>query len=234
MKSHFFLILFLFISCKKTELNDSNTIKSAKPTENIAFTRVVEKFVDSTNFGIKTKNKISLTKIMNDDSVWVNVELYKSDKSKWIKTDSIKLSSILVRDLNAELNDYNNDGLNDIIFTSSDAARGGNKMQRLLLFNPRNNKFISVKNSEQYPNLLPNKKLNCIDALIYTGGITTYFLKLEKDSLIEFAKVDQWNNRIIVETIKGNERKEIKNIIDKTPDEPKRFISYEPLIERKF
>ena len=77
------------------------------------------------------------------------------------------------------------------------------------------------------------KKLDCIDALAFTGGLTTVFLKIRNDRLIQFASVDQRDNKISVEVLDNNGKwKEINNIIDKSKD-MKRFINYNPLEERE-
>ena len=49
-----------------------------------------------------------------------------------------------------------------------------------------------------------NEKLNCIDAVILTGGQTTYFLKIENDSLKEFASVDQSDGIITAKILEEN------------------------------
>ena len=102
----------------------------------------------------------------------------------------------------------------------------------MLIFQPKRNELLWIRNSEQYPNLDYNSKLHCLDALIFTGGLTTLFLKIEKDTLIEFAEVDQRDERIVVTITdtKGN-KKEIKNIPNKGFSDMARFRSYDPLLE---
>jgi hypothetical protein len=193
----------------------------------------LEIFKDSASFGKKKKSKILITKMESGEKTFVNIYLFKKFKNKWTISDSLILDNIDFPKLNPEITDFNNDGFNDIIFTSGTAARGANNVQTLILYD-KNDKLKWMRNSEYYPNLMYNSKLNCIDALIFTGGLTTVFLKIEKDSLKEFAKVEQRDGRIIVKTIDENgKRTEIKNIIDKTKNDFKRFIDFKPLEERK-
>lgn len=113
------------------------------------------------------------------------------------------------------------------------AARGGNIVQTLILFSHKNNSLKWIKNSENFPNLMYNEKLDCVDACILTGGQTTIFLKIENDSLKEFANVDQRDGRITVEIIDGNgQRKEIQSIKDKN-ESFDRFINYNPIEKRE-
>ena len=144
------------------------------------------------------------------------------------------MDGVLIEDLNAEIKDYNNDNYNDLIFRSGVAARGGNIVQSLVLYSPERKSLNFIKNSENFPNLLYNEKLDCVDAMILTGGVTTSFLKIENDSLNEFANVDQRDGRISVSIIEENGKwKEIKNIKDKSEDVMKRFINFNPIEERK-
>lgn len=113
------------------------------------------------------------------------------------------------------------------------AARGGNNMQSLILFSSTDKSLKWIKNSERYPNLIYNEKLDCIDSCILTGGQTTYFLKIKGDSLNEFASVDQRDGRVIAEVLDVNGKwKEIANIND-DPEGFDRFIDFDPIEKRK-
>jgi len=112
------------------------------------------------------------------------------------------------------------------------AARGGNIVQTLILFSPKNKSLNWIKNSEDFPNLMYNEKLDCIDACILTGGQRTCFLEIENDSLKEFANVDQRDGKITAEILDeyGN-WKEIHNIKDE-PEGFDRFINFNPIEKR--
>ncbi|WP_079240355.1 XAC2610-related protein [Chryseobacterium indologenes] len=192
-----FLILFLF-SCSG----------SHKPDKEGYFSE--EKFVDSLHAGVKGKTKVEFEKFRHtgNGDVFVSINFYKSEK-KWVKgektdvdiwrlTNSFKFDKDGISDMDVQIGDFNNDGFNDITYQSAIAGRGGNIVMTLFVYNPGNKDFIHIKNSESYPNLTYNAKLDCINSLILTGSTTTVFLKIKKDSLQEFARVDV-SDKIIVE-----------------------------------
>ncbi|MDR4894883.1 MULTISPECIES: XAC2610-related protein [unclassified Chryseobacterium] len=133
--------------------------------------------------------------------------------------------------MDVQIGDFNNDGFNDITYQSAIAGRGGNIVMTLFVYNPENKNFIHIKNSDYYPNLSFNSKLNCINSVILTGSTTTAFLKIKKDSLDEFARVDV-SDKILVEE-KDSAGKFI--IIEEKPfkgndeDFYKTFRNYKPL-----
>ncbi|MFZ4932005.1 XAC2610-related protein [Chryseobacterium sp. Mn2064] len=230
---NFFLILaaLLLFSC------------SGKPTPDKEGYFSEEKFVDSLNPGTKGKTKVEFEKFRHagNGDVFVSIHFYKSEK-KWIEgektdidiwrlTNSFKFDKDGISDMNVKIGDFNNDGFNDITYQSTIAGRGGNIVMTLFVYDPTNKSFIHIKNSESYPNLTYNAKLNCINSLILTGSTITSFLKIRKDSLEEFARVDV-SNKIIVEE-KGNDGK--FKVIEEEPykgsgsDFYKVFRNYNPL-----
>jgi hypothetical protein len=89
-----------------------------------------------------------------------------------------------------QFSDFNNDGFNDVTFVSGIAARGANEVRNLFIYDKKNDRLIYIKNSGDYPNLLFNKTLNCLDSQVFTGSTWTSFLKIEGELLREFARVD--------------------------------------------
>ncbi len=240
----YLIILFsalCFVNCNKSTEQDikKNEIKTPKVlakenriSPNLQPIDTLEIFKDSLSFGNKKKSKIVIIKIGNEDSTFVNIHLYRKHENKWIISDSLTLGNINFPKLHPEIIDFNNDAFNDIIFTSGTAARGGNNVQTLVLYSPKEKSLKWIKNSENFPNLMYNKKLDCIDACILTGGETTYFLKIKNDSLKEFANVDHRDGNITVEILDENGKwKEIKRLKSKSKD-MKRFINYNPIEER--
>ncbi|MBP1165928.1 hypothetical protein JOE44_002812 [Chryseobacterium sp. PvR013] len=202
-----------------------------------------EKFVDSLHAGVKGKTKVEFEKFRHtgNGDVFVSINFYKSEK-KWVKgektdidiwrlTNSFKFDKDGVTGLDVQIGDFNNDGFNDITYQSAIAGRGGNIVMTLFVYNPENKNFIHIKNSDDYPNLSFNSKLNCINSVILTGSTTTAFLKIKKDSLDEFARVDV-SDKILVEE-KDSAGKFI--IIEEKPfkgndeDFYKTFRNYKPL-----
>lgn len=223
------LIIFLLYNCNRKQ---EGVVKENK-IDNIVFIDTLEVFKDSINFGERNDNKIEIYKIGNQDSTFAKVYLYELHNVDWKLKDSLILNAVRVNDLETEIKDFNNDGFNDIIFTSGMAARGGNIVQTLILFSGENKSLNWIKNSENFPNLLYNEKLNCIDAVILTGGQTTYFLKIENDSLKEFASVDQSAGIITAKILEENGKwKEIKSVKESSENFD-RFIDFYPIEKRK-
>ena len=231
MKNAIILItILLLISCSNK--SETRTVAENK-VEKSVFVDTLELFKDSISFGQRKKNKIEVYKISKEKKIIAKVYLYEKIKNQWKLRDSLTLEAVRINDLETQIKDFNNDNFNDIIFTTGMAGRGGNIIQSLILYSPKDKTLNWIKNSENYPNLMYNKKLDCIDALILTGGQTTYFLNIVKDRLIEFANVDQRDGRIIAEIIDENGKwKEIENIKD-TPESFDRFINFNPIEKRK-
>ncbi|WP_147275685.1 hypothetical protein [Adhaeribacter pallidiroseus] len=224
------ILILIFTSCGKHSETKS-VLENG--TAKIVSVDTLEFFKDTISFGQRNNNKIEVYKIGTDENTIAKICLYEKNKNQWRLKDSLILEAVRINELEPEIKDFNNDNFNDIIFTTGMAARGGNIVQTLILYSPNNKSLKWIKNSESYPNLLYNKKLDCIDALILTGGQTTYFLKIENDSLKEFAKVDQRDGRIIAEILDvKREWKEIENIED-TPESFDRFINFNPIEKRK-
>ncbi|CAM3074709.1 hypothetical protein DRF59_16000 [Chryseobacterium flavum] len=202
-----------------------------------------EKFVDSLNAGTKGKTKVEFEKFrytVNGD-VFVSINFYKSEK-KWIKgektdldiwrlTNSFKFDKDGISGMDVQIGDFNNDGFNDITYQSGIAARGGNIVMTLFVYDPHNKDFIHIKNSESYPNLTYNAKLNCINSLILTGSTITSFLKIRKDSLQEFARIDVSDKIVVQEKDSTGKFKTIEEKPFKGNDEDfyKTFRNYKPL-----
>lgn len=220
----------LLICCTKSN-EENNFKKHSNEVENIAICDTIEFYSDSTNFGAKTKSKIDIYKIVTNQNTFIKLFLYKKNNSLWALNDSLKVDGDFINKLNCEISDFNNDNLKDLLFVSGTAARGGNVVQTLVLYS--NEKLKWIKNSENYPNLMYNKKLDCIDAFILTGGNTTCFLKIENDSLTEFARVEQRDELITSEVLEKNGKwKELSKVKDYSED-MKRFLNYNPLQERE-
>lgn len=101
----------------------------------------------------------------------------------------------------------------------------------LFVYDPENKDFIHIKNSESYPNLTYNPKLNCINSLILTGSTITSFLTIRKDSLQEFARVDVSDKIVVEEKDSTGKFKVIEEKVFKGNDKDlyKVFRNYKPL-----
>ncbi|MDN3694962.1 hypothetical protein QWZ06_23360 [Chryseobacterium tructae] len=202
-----------------------------------------EKFVDSLNAGVKGKTKIVFEKFRHSGNgeVYVSIHFYDLKKIRveskgselytWELKNNFKFDKDGVSDLNVEIKDFNNDGFNDITYQSAIAGRGGNVVMTLFIYDPKNKNFIHIKNSERFPNLSYNTKLNCINSLILTGSTTTAFLKIKKDSLDEFARVDV-SDTIQVEVKDATGKFKIiqkKSFLGSDEDSYRIFRNYNPL-----
>lgn len=233
MKKVIILILSLILfSCDKV-IEITIPENQSPIIENLIVSDTLEHFSDSTSFGIKNETKIDIYKIGTGTNTFIKVYLSKKESNNWYLNDSLILDGDRINSLNTEISDFNNDKLNDIIFTSAMAGRGGNNIQTLILYSKESDKLKWIKNSENFPNLMYNKKLDCIDSFILTGGQTTYFLKIRNDSLKEFANVEQRDNRIVSEILDKNGKwQEIENIKEKFSGFD-RFINFNPIEVRE-
>jgi len=191
-----------------------------------------ESLIDSTQIGIKGKYKLDFENFRNNDSVFVQISLFKKKNNKWVIKQKLKLLKDGVVNCDPKIKDFNNDGFKDFTFKSSVAARGANEIRTLLIFDNKKKEFIVMKNSENYPNLEYNELLDCVDSWMVYGGTSTVFLKIEKDSLREFAGVSLFDEeREIYLVDKTGKQKTIKKEFIKDLEVYTRFKNYDPLIE---
>lgn len=241
-KSILLVLFFSIISCSQKSKEQSVSLPKKvitkkeiiKPETKIDTTKTIleEAFIDSTQVGTKGKFKLTVNQFRTDDSTYVEINLFEKRNNKWIIQQNLEYLKDGVTNCEPELNDFNNDGFNDLTFKSSVAARGANEIRELLIFNPSKKKFILMKNSDNYPNLQYNELLNCVDAWLVYGGSSTVFLKIEKDSLREFAGVSLDNdNREIYIIDKKGKRKTVKKEIVKDLEVYTRYKNYNPLTE---
>lgn len=233
MKSSLFIILLLFL------FHQSKLEKSSRPATQPTGSSIsaqnqeelLERFTDSLHVGKPSRNKIELLHFRNPDSNYVLIRFYTKTKNNlW----HLKQKFHFLKDDDSgcftELSDFNNDGFKDLTYKSALAARGANDIRNLFIYDPGKDQLVYMKNSENYPNMLYNKKLNCIDAFLVHGGSTTVFLKIKRDSLKEFASVNL-DDKINVQVIdkNGNKKYLIRNRKN-TFEVYTRFKNFSPLI----
>jgi hypothetical protein len=238
----FLFLLFSIVSCSQKskeqtgyfpeKASTKKEIIRPKATTDTTKTVLEETFTDSTQIGTKGKFKLTVSQFRTDDSTYVEIHLFEKQDSKWLIIQKLEYLKDGVTNCEPELKDFNNDGFNDLTFKSSVAARGANEIRKLLIFDPSKKEFILMKNSDHYPNLQYNKLLNCVDAWLVYGGSSTVFLKIEKDSLREFAGVSLDNNEREIYTIdKKGKRKTVKKEFVKDLEVYTRYLNYNPLTE---
>jgi hypothetical protein len=241
MKLGFPFLLIFIISCttKQTTKESKNnlaldTITNKNILADTAYpnTEILETFVDSMNIGKKGKTKVELIKHRVFDDIYVIVKFYTKGPSYWYHQNTYMYEGTGLREFEPNISDYNNDKYNDISFISATAARGANEVRRLFIYEDYEKKLISIANSEEYPNMLYNEELDCIDAFLVHGTSSTEFARIVEDSLKTFASV---YNGLDFHTIsrvdtRGN-RKEIKKV--KSRGEYIRFKNFDPLEQYK-
>ena len=210
------LLVIINVSCSQEE-QSTNFAKHFPPIgSNIMGKHLTTtySFVDSINFGIKGQSKIILTKQFTEvgrhhleTENHIIIKLFHKKMGRWTPTDSAIIKSEAEYDLNPIISDYNKDGYNDIVFTSGEAARGANNIQTMVLFNASTHTLTWIKNSEQFANLSYNPALDCVIAWLFHGGVSTAFLHIEHDSLVQFALVEKYDTEInAYEYINGQTR----------------------------
>ncbi len=190
-----------------------------------------EFFVDSTNIGNKGFNKLEARLFEFKDSIFIRLEFFSLRQNRWTKKNHFEFEKDGISGIDPIITDFNNDSLKDFQYKVAIAARGANDIGRLFIYDKQGDSLILIKNSIDYPNMLYNKNLDCIDALLIHGCSSQAFLKIEKDSLIEFAWI-HLSNRIHVYEIdeRGNEHAILNDSINEF-DCYTRFLSYNPLIK---
>ena len=226
------MLVFIFlICCKDKKIITHNKIKPNIEENLQPKDTLVEVFVDSLNIGIKGKFKIDLKKFRNNDSVYVKINFFEKINSKWIVKQQFAFPKDGISGCEVELKDFNNDGFNDMTFQSNIAARGSNIVRKLFIFEKQKGEMTYIKNSENFPNIRYNKKLNCVDAFMVFGGSQTVFMKIRSDTLWAFAKVNLTDRIIITEIDAQGKETELRNDNYDTEDSYVRFSNYKPLTE---
>ncbi len=209
MKFIVFLAFTILISCTKKQITEntdnitqkSKTSKIEKSIIKTAHidsldTEILETFVDSLNIGDKGKCKVELIKYRVYKDNYVIIKFYTKGKNSikdpetWMIQNNYSYETNSIMRFETNISDFNNDRFNDITFISGTAARGSNEVRRLFIYDSEKQKLVSIMNSEEYPNMLYNSELDCIDAFLVHGGCSTVFLNIEGDSLRMFARVE--------------------------------------------
>lgn len=189
-----------------------------------------EYFTDSLHIARKKLNKVELFRYKQADSNYVVVKFYSKVEGQWQLRNEYHFEQDSFAHCETELSDFNGDGLKDMTYRSLMAARGGNEVRRLLVYDNGTDRLISMKNAEQYPNMAYNSKLKCIDAFMLYGGCTTAFLKISADSLREFASVTLYEG-LTVKVYDKNGKEKILLRDTSNKEELIRYKNFSPLEE---
>jgi hypothetical protein len=201
MKKYLIIILILALSCSKYQVEiEPTSLANAIKMECIANSAAIEEyFVDSLSIGDKTFNKIEFTKFMtNNDSAFVEINFYSKENNKWVLKSMYRQEADPIFRSFPVVSDFNGDGLNDFIYTTSFGARLSNAINDLFIYNKELNSLIYLQNSADYYNLYYNEKLNSVNSLVFHAGCNTSFLKIVNDSLKIFAEIEIWGDSVAV------------------------------------
>jgi len=234
------IAMLIMVSCHNPERKKAvpdhkgSTKKSPLPEQKKAIVKnpitLEEYFADSLHIARKKLNKVELFRYRQADSNYVVIKFYSKVKEKWQLRSEYHYEKDSLTWCDAELSDFNGDGLKDLTYRSNIAGRGGNAIRRLFIYDNDANNLVSMKNAEQYPNMEYNSKLKCIDAFMLYGGCTTAFLKISADSLREFASVTLYEGLTVKVYDKyGKERILLRDTSNK--DELIRYKNFNPLEE---
>jgi hypothetical protein len=206
---------------------------STRPFEN-AENRVektrIEQFADDKRIGRQGRNKIEIECFSLGDERFAEIKFYsRSDYGAWIEVQSFKFDKDGVTDCDPVTDDFNNDGFKDFTFRSAVAARGANETRKLFIYDKKQDELIYITNSENYPNMVYNKRLDCIDAWLFHGATTTVFLKIDGNQLKEFATVNT-GLELIAEVVDNDGQSHvISREKMKEADVYTRYIDFEPV-----
>ncbi len=177
---------------------------SDEPTVTSIEERLIETFTDAKRVGRKRQNKVELQCIDRGGEVIANLAFFsRSNDGQWLKRQTFSWVKDNLMGCSPEVLDFNNDGFGDLTFVSSTAARGANEIRTLLVYDKMKDELTHIKNSEDYPNLEYNKKLDCITSMMFHGSSTTVFLRIDGDELKDFAVVNT-GNELSVRVLRGD------------------------------
>lgn len=248
MKIFTLLLLTILISCNSkhekekaiktdtTKTVNNETIPSEQQNAATLKTEIIDTFVDSLHIGEKGKCKVELIKFRVYDDIYVIIKFYIKgrntikDPETWMVQNNYCYETTALMGFEANISDFNNDNFNDITFISGTAARGANEVRRLFIYDHQEQELISIVNSQDFPNMLYNKELGCIDAFLVHGGCSTVYLHIEGDSLKEFASVEL-SDGLKVSTYDRNGKEKIIKTDKRYRPGYIRFKNFKPLKE---
>ncbi len=250
MYSYIFIgfLILTTVSCQNQQYKisdkivETNTNSSAviKPEESTAPAKeLVEFFSDDSKIGSPRRNKIEISNFKKSDgdisnSNLVVIKFYSLDADRqWKLKQTFEFEKDGIGDCDPKLKDFNNDGYKDMTYITAHGARGANELRRLFIYDRKKDELIDIKNFDEYPNLVYNKKLDCIDAWLFYGGTSTVFLKIDGDSLKEFASVSEYDGIRTVNVIDENGKKKLLRKDKIKEDGFTRYKNFDPLKEYK-
>jgi len=190
---------------------------------------LVEFFIDDSHIGQPRKNRLEISNYKQANGNLAVINFYsRSPTKQWKLKQTFKFEKDGLTDCDPRIEDFNNDGIKDFTYVSNVAARGANEVRKPFIYDRQHDQLVYIKNSENYPNMVYNRSLNCIDAWLFHGATTTVFLRIEGDVLREFASVETGLERVV--TVTDREGKETVLRREKMTEEDiyTRYIRFNP------
>lgn len=188
-----------------------------------------ELFEDSTRIGIRGRNKITVFMYDYLDTTQLGVNFYSKLGGKWILRNNYRLETGLIRGIQPVLDDFNGDGRLDFHCWDHEAARGANNVRKLFVYSKSGDSLIRIRNSRAYPNMVYNKRLNCIDALLYTSCSAQAFGRIQGDSIVDFAYLECGDNETRIYSVENGYPTLIRTDSSELSHCYSRFVNYSPL-----
>src|SRR6185369_5163694 len=187
-----------------TEIPETNLDKHPDATIESSSESNIESFTDYKRIGRARRNKIEIRCFDQENKRVAEIKFYSRVHTRaWKQKQSLEFTKDDHLDCDPRIEDFNNDGLMDLTYQSGIAARGANEIRKLFIYDKKRDELTYIKNSEYYPNMVYNKRRDCIDAWLFYGATSTVFLKLDGDKLKEFAMVST-GLELISEAIDNN------------------------------
>ena len=189
-----------------------------------------ESYIDDSKIGRPGKNRLEIQRFVRVKNTIIVIRLFSRGRGKeWRLKQTIKLERPnYPHELELHFKDFNSDGRNDFTFVSAVAARGANEVRTLFTYDRNRDELVHIKNSENYPNMVYNKRLDCIDAWLFHGATTIVFLRIDGDRLREFASVDTGLEEVITVIGKDGREKVVRREKMKEGDIYTRHINFDP------
>ncbi|MBK7393456.1 MAG: hypothetical protein IPI64_09165 [Chloracidobacterium sp.] len=228
-------IIITSLSCQSRSIQTSETTSApeiiSSPNTEIRSEspELIESFSDDKRVGVPRKNKIEINRYARSEDNLTVIKFYTlGDDRQWLLKQTLEFDKNYGPGFKPKIEDFNNDGLKDVSFVSNVAARLANEVRRLLIYDKRSDKLVDILNSEEYPNLGYNKRLNCIDSFMITGSSMTVFLKLDGDMLKEFASVSTGLERVVSVIDKDGQERIVSRKKMREDDIYTRYVTFDP------
>ena len=199
--SIFFIAFLLLFSCSENSEGVSSkgisVDEEIKENDSGLDENYFKIIIDSLNIGVKGNNKIRIEISSDSDSSQAVIFFYSKKNGVWMEKNKFILGSD--NDLvsfSPYIQRFNSDDFNDLLIHSAIAARGSNSVMKLYVYDSVLDQLKYIKNSEKFPNLRYQKELDLIDSYAFHGSTTQYFLKIQSDTLFNYAKIERENDTL--------------------------------------